>query len=236
MFWQANPAEKSIFRLSLRDTILAEFAFINKEYGIGKINESAAKSNQIFVFKAQESTNFKDFKIYNAETKKPLAEIKLDASRNGKIELSSEENFVWEQTAWTSFDRAWKNADGENIVTFELDNRQVIENFVSLKMSQDAGKIGQIFLLILLGWSLIIKEKALNSTTLFADGNPQEFLAEDKIKQIFGIDLTAEKISKFFIAPVVLASAGVVESSESLIDAADVAEVGLDVVFSLFDW
>ena len=236
MFWQANPAEKSVFRLSLKDTILAEFAFINKEYGIGKITESAVKSNQVFVFKAQESANFKDFKIYNAETKQPLAEIKFDASRNGKIELSDSKSFVWEQTAWTSFDRAWKNADGENLATFELNNPKIAENFVALKMSENAAKIGQIFLLILLGWALIVKEKGANGTTLLAEGNPQEFLAEDKIKQIFGIDLTTEKISKLFIAPVVLASAAVIESSESLIDAEDVAEVGIDVLFSFLDW
>ncbi len=236
MFWQANPAEKSVFRLSLNDTIMAEFAFINKEYGIGKITDAAVKSNRIFVFKTQESATFKDVKIYIAETKQPLAEIKLDASRNGKIELSDSESFIWEQTAWTSFDRAWKNADGEDLVVFELNNSKIAENFVALKMSENAGKVGQIFLLILLGWVLIMKEKGADGTTILAEGNPQKFLAQDKIKQIFGIDLTTEKISKLFIAPVVLASAAVIESSESLIDAEDVAEVGIDVLFSFLDW
>jgi hypothetical protein len=231
MFWQANPSEKGVYSLFLRDAVLAEFASVNQKFGIGKITEAAVKHNEVYVFKWQDSAIL----IYNAETGQPVAEIKLDVSRNGKIEFSSAEKYVWEQTAWTSFDRAWKNADGENPAVFELNNRQIAENFVSLKMSENAGKVGRIFLLILLGWALIVKEKARNGASLLAEGNPQEFLAEDKIKEIFGIDFKAENFNRDFVAATAMASVAAVDTSNSGLDLEDAADA-VGVGFDLLDW
>lgn len=237
MFWQANPSEKSVFRLFSGETKFAEFAFINKENGIGKITDAVMKKEQIWVFKTEESKNFDIFKIYDAQTKAQFANIKLDPSRNGEVTLPNQEKFGWAQTSWTSFDRAWMNAEGENSVVYELNNSQIAENFVGLKFAENTKTNGQIFLLIMLGWALIVKEKCRNGVSIFAEGNPQEFLDEGKIKEIFGIDLKAADFDKQFIAPIVTVGAAETGSSgESLIDAEDVVDVGIDAVFSLFDW
>lgn len=237
MYWQANLSETSVYQLLLNDARLAEFAFINSENGIGKITDAALKKEQIWVFKAEKSNNSEVFKIYDAQTKSQFANIKLDASGNGEVVLQNDKKLIWTQISWTSFDRAWTDSDGENLVIYELNNPRIAENFVSLKLAPNAKKEEQIFLIILLGWALILREKCKIGAKILAEGNPQEFLAESKIKGIFGVDLKAADYHTKFVAPVaVVASGETASSSESLIDAEDVVDVGIDAVFSLLDW
>lgn len=237
MYWQANLSERSVYQLLINDTRLAYIAFINRENGIGKITDAAVKKEHIWVFKTEKLNNSEVFKIYDAQTKAQFANIKLDASSNGEIALPNDKKMGWAQTSWTSFDRAWTDSGGEPLVVYELNNPRIAENFVGLKLAQNAKDETQIFLLILLGWALILKEKCKMGVKILAEGNPQEFLAESKIKEIFGIDLKVADFNTKFVAPVAATAASEnTGSSESLIDAEDVVDVGIDAVFSLLDW
>lgn len=236
MFWQANSAEQSLFRLFSGQTKLAEFAYISKEIGIGKITDAAIKQAQILIFKTDESKSFRTIKVFDPETKKVIAEIELDVSKNGKLRFADEKNYEWSQISWTSFDRIWKNESADNFAVFELNNPTITENFVGIKISPKAGADPNIYFLMILGWALIVKEKSQNGVKLLAEGNPQEFLSEDKIKNTFGIDFSAKDFNKQIVAAAALTSVAVVDSSNSGIDmesAIDVIDVGLDI-FDLF--
>lgn len=236
MFWQANSAEKSLFRLFLGQTKLAEFAFINKEIGIGKITDAALKQAQIWIFKSDESKSYRTLKVFDAETKKVFAQINLDVSKNGKLRFADEKTYEWSQIAWTSFDRVWKDESDENLAIFELNNPKIIENFVGIKLSPTAGGNPNIYLLMILGWALIVSEKNQNGVKLLAEGNPQEFLSEDRIKETFGIDFSAKDFNKEIVATAALATVATVDSIGSGVDlesAIDVLDVGLDI-FDLF--
>lgn len=236
MFWQANSAEKSLFQLFLGQTKLAEFAFINKEIGIGKITDAVMKQTQIWVFKTDESKSFRTMKVFDGETKKAIAEIDMDVSKNGKLRFADEKTYEWSQMAWTSFDRVWKDESEENLAIFELNNPKIVENFVGITLSPEAGGNPNVYLLIMLGWALIIKDKNQNGVKLLAEGNPQEFLSEDKIKETFRIDFSAKDFNKEIVAAATLNSVGAVESTSSGVDlesAIDIVDFGIDI-FDLF--
>lgn len=238
MYWQANPANKSVFELFSSKEVAAKFAFLDKNHGIGKIFDAASGKEHFRLFKMVENSLSDTMEVFNAESKFKIASIDIGLTRNGEITFADKKIYAWTHPSWTSFDRVWQTEAGEDVLTFAFDNKRIAENFVAVKFSENAKEIAQISLLLLLGWALLLREKVVDGTKLFAEGNPQEFLAEDKINEVFGANLTA----KSFAAPAVLAG-GVIasESSDgSLIDAEDVAEVGvdvgIDVGLDLLDW
>lgn len=230
MFWQANSEEKSLFRLFFANAKMAEFAFIDQKYAIGKITDTALREEQIWVFSLIPS----GLEIFNAKNNEKFGSVELDASRNGEVKFSDETVFSWTQIAWTSFDRVWKDDSDENLIVFELNDKKAAENFVGLKLSPKASINKHIFLLILLGWALIVQDKSKMGANLLAEGNPQKFLAEEKIKEIFGIEFSAENFSKQIAAATAVVGT-VAVASESSIGLEEVAEA-VEIGFDLLDW
>lgn len=219
MYWQADSEEKSLFRLFFGSEKIADFAFINENYGIGKVTDAARKT-QVWIIKADEETS----EIFNVEGSEKTALLKFDASGNGEVRFSDKATFKWTQFAETSSVRVWKDNPDENLAVFELDKSKNTENFVELKLSPQALENKHTYLLILLGWALIVTDKRNKGIETLANGNPQKFLAEDKIKDIFSIKFSCEEFSKQIAVIAALAGTNAV-ASDSSIGAEEIADV-----------
>ena len=175
--WKAAADLKGIYELRTVDTVVARIASINETKIVGSVENSNVP--EIWLFEIEEALFSPTVKIINPKTKVEIGKISLGMLRNGEIEIGIGAKYKWTHPGWSSSDRVLNGSDGEKLLTFELDDSEKAEISVGLKIEEKCLSLGDKWLLIILGWALIVREKNEAGTKKLASGNPQEF--SDKV-------------------------------------------------------
>ncbi|GEM_PF-6159142 len=190
-FWQAKQKFKGVFELLTGGKEAAQFAWVDKENAIGRIFCTTQNCEQVLFFKTEEHTFSDTVKVINPETQEEISSINVGGiSRNGDMEFSSGLKMSWTHAGFTSFDRVWQNAKGENLLTYSLDESEKAEKIVAIKAGENVLQTSEFALLVLLGWALIVKEKRADEVALLAGGNPQDFADKSSLKEVFTVKLS----------------------------------------------
>ncbi len=185
--WKAAQDLKGIYELRTVETVVAQFASVNETKSVGSILNS--DKQEFWLFEIEEALFSPAVKIINPKTKEELGKISLGMLRNGDVELKNGAKFSWTHSSWSSSDRIWLDSGGEKLLTFELDETEKAETSVGLRIEEKCATVGEKWLLIVLGWALIVREKNEAGTKKLASGNPQEFSDKETFATALNIEI-----------------------------------------------
>lgn len=191
LYWKAAPDLKGIYELSDDETVVARFASVNEAKSVGAIDDSDKQT--FFLFEIEDGIFSPAVKIIDPRSKEELGRISLGIMRNGDFETKSGAKLDWTHPSWSSSDRVWLNSGGERLLTFALDDSEKAETSVTLRIEERSAEISEKWLLILLGWALIVREKTEQGTKKLANGNPQEFSDKEMFAKAISLELAVEE-------------------------------------------
>ncbi len=236
--WKAAADLKGIYELRTVDAVVARLASVSETKIVGSLENSDKK--KIWLFEIEEALFSPAVKIINPKTKEELGKISLGMLRNGDVEITNGPKFSWTHPGWSSSDRVWLDSGGEKLLTFGLDDSEKAETSVEIKIEEKCSSVKEQWLLIILGWALIVREKNEAGTKKLASGNPQEYSDKETFAKALNIEIPIEQTQTEIEKTVLKSDSGKNESEkldtetlgETVVDG--VIEYGFDIIADIF--